>query len=444
MTPRKIRIIVGILIWVAAVAWVGYRYVPNWFGERSATTKSLLTFMFKPATERELQFEEISYARIGDPIFYRNDAGDMVQVGKIIQVESWDSQSYEIIATQWARARFFSSAPKLTATDYLTVHETPESMDWVAKFLFPPERRERIAGLVANVYAIHSQEILQGLLPILRDVWSEASLLIRDDLLAALERHQPEFAALGRKYESEIVESELIPLLGREIWPIVMQHGQPVLETVGAEIWQRASVFRLGWRAIYDASPLPTRNLTQAEFNRLVENDAIPVLEANLPRFIAAQQLVLQDIAQNPTIQSVLTGSLQQIIDDPEMQALIMQILREAILENAELNQFLAKVWERSDLQEVLALTDARLEPTVVSIGEEVFGSPYDGVTPEFARILRNKILLKDQRWFVLNRSPSNQPLNPDVAENQNPNVMIVLPGQSNLENPFYYPAKKR
>lgn len=444
MTPRKIRIITGILIWIALASWVGYRYVPNWFGERSETTKSLLSFMFKPGTERELEFEVVSYARIGDPIFFQDDSGNMVQVGKIIQVESRDSQSYQITATQWARAQFFSSAPKLVSTDYLTVHETPESMDWVAKFLFPPDRRKRIAVLVANVYATHSQEILRGLLPILQDVWSEASLLIRDDLLAALERHQPEFAALGRKYETEIVESELIPLLGREIWPIVMRHGQPVLEAVGEEIWQRASVFRLGWRAIYDASPLPTRNLTQAEFNRLVENDAIPVLEENLPKFIAAQQLILKDIAQNPTVQSVLSGSLQQIIDDPEMQTLIMQILREAILENAELNRFLAEVWDRSDLQAVLALTDARLEPTVVNIGEEVFGSPYDGVTPEFARILRNKILLKDQRWFILNQSPPDQPLNPSVVDNQDPNVMIVLPGQSNLENPFYYPAKKR
>ena len=400
--------------------------------------------MFKPAVERELEFEVVSYVRIGDPIFHKDESGKLIQVGKIIQVESRASQSYQITATQWARAQFFSSAPPLSLTDYLTVHETPESMDWVAKFLFPPERRERIAVLVANVYATHSQEILQGLLPILREVWSEASLLIRDDLLAALERHQPEFAALGRKYETEIVESELIPLLGREIWPIVLRHGQPVLEAVGEEIWQRASVFRLGWRAIYDASPLPARNLTQAEFNRLVENDAIPVLEENLPRFIAAQELILQDIAQNPAVQSVLTESLQQVIDDPEMQALVMQIIREAILENADLNRFLAKVWRRPDLQEVLELTDARLEPTVVSIGEEVFGSPYDGVTPEFARILRNKILLKDQRWFILNHSSSDQPLNPAVAENQNPEVMIVLPGQSNLENPFYYPAKKR
>ena len=443
MTPRKTRILIGILIWTVLLGWVGWRYIPICFGERSPTTTSLVQFFFKKQNERELHFELLSNVRIGDPIFFEQ-AGRLVQVGKISQVDSRESQNYQTVATQWARATFFSSAPDLHSRDYLTLHETPESMDWVARFLFPPEKRLRIAELVTNVYATHSQEILGDLMPILTGVWSEASLLIRDELLLSLERHQPEFEALGRKYQAEIVEQQLIPLLGEEIWPVVLKHTKPILEVVGKEIWERASIFRFGWRAMYDASPLPSRNLTQAEFSRLVEQDAVPVLQENMPLFMKAQQAILYDIAENARVQMVLTDSLEEIVEDPEMQELILEILKEAILENEPLNQLLKEVWKRPDLQQVLALTDARLEPTVVNIGEEVFGSPYNGVTPEFARILRNKILLKDSRWLILQQPAPDQSVAPGVEDNADPHVMVVLPGESNLENPFYYPAKER
>jgi hypothetical protein len=37
-----------------------------------------------------------------------------------------------------------------------------------------------------------------------------------------------------------------------------------------------------------------------------------------------------------------------------------------------------------------------------VRIGELLFGTRDGGVTPEFARVLRNQILGKDKRWLVL------------------------------------------
>ncbi|MDG1810110.1 MAG: hypothetical protein P8I27_19610 [Pirellulaceae bacterium] len=443
MAPRKTRILIGILIWTVLLGWFGWRYIPSWFGERSPTTKSLMQFVFEKQSGRELHFEFVSNVRIGDPIFFERE-GELVQVGKIAQVDSLESQNYQTVSTQWARATFFSSAPELQPHDYLTLHETPESMDWVARFLFPREKRLRIAELVTDVYATHSQEILSDLMPILLGVWTEASFLIRDELLLSLERHKPEFEALGRKYQTEIVEQQLIPLLGEEIWPVVLKQTKPILEIVGKEIWERASVFRFGWRAMYDASPLPSRNLTQSEFTRLVEQDAVPVFQQNMPQFMRAQQAILYDISQNRQVQRVLTGSLEEIVEDPEMQELILQILKEAILENEPLNQLLKEIWKREDLQQVLELTDARLEPTVVNIGEEVFGSPYNGVTPEFARILRNKILLKDERWLVLQQPAPEQAVASVVQDNDDPQVMMVLPGKSNLENPFYYPAKER
>jgi hypothetical protein len=443
MLLRKVRIGIGAAIWIGLLAWAGFRYLPAWFHNRSPAAEALTTFVVQPPRIRTLSFKYPSNVRIGDPVFFDNGTR-LIQVGAVRQVESPDSQDYRLVWCDWASATFFSTAPTLQPRDYLTFHQTPESMDWVLRFLFPPERRQRIAELVADVYARHSDEILNELLPVLQSVWTEISVMIRDELMASLARHQAEFEALGRRYQQEIVDAELIPLLGEEIWPIVRRHAEPVMESVGQQMWQRASVFRFGWRALYDASPLPERNLTQAEFARFVETEAIPILSDHLPQFLQAQQIILEEIVSNPAVQQVVTGSLQQIGDDPRLQQLLLQILQESILENRKLQAALQDVWQRPDLQQVLALTDQRLEPAVVQIGEEIFGSPYTGVTPEFARILRNKVLLKDRRWFILHQPGPDEEVDPLVPANQDPGTLIVLRGDSTMENPFYYPAKKR
>ena len=441
---RQVRVILGALIWTAVLAWAGYRVFPTWFGNQSAAGKSLTTFAFQQPEVRELKFKYKSVIRIGDPIYLRNQDGRLVQIGALRQVGSPESTDYAPVFCDWASATFFSSAPPLRPADYLTYHQTPSSMDWVARFLFPPERRERIARLVADVYALHSDEIIIELMPIWQNVWAEVSILIRDELLVSLERHRSEFERLGTKYRIEIVDAELIPLLGEEIWPIVLKHGQPVMERVGQQIWQRASVFRFGWRAIYDASPLPQKNLTQAEFTRFVEGEAVPILTRNVSEFMHAQQLILEEIVANPHVQQVATESLRKLGEDPELQRLILQVMRESILENAKVHEVLMKVMERDDVQQVLSLTDSRLEPTVIAIGEEVFGSPYTGVTPEFARILRNKILLKDERWLVLNQTDPTTSRDPWLTENTDPTTLGVVWGDSDMDNPFYYPARKR
>lgn len=444
MNARQIRIVAGALIWLFIIGWVGFRYAPGWFGEESAAGQSLTTFLTESSETRELKFKYSSNVRIGDPVFYKNEEGDLVQVGALRQVDSPESQNYEVTYCDWASVTFFSSAPALGPGDYLTLHQTPTSMDWVARFLFPPDRQAYIIRLIAEVYATHSEEVLSELMPILQSAWTETSVIIRDEVLESLARHRPEFEGLASRYRTEIVEGELIPLVGEEVWPIVRAEAQPVLEQVGEEIWKQASVFRFGWRALYDASPLPRRDLTHAEFARFVEDEAVPVLSRNLPLFMETQQAILQQIISNPKVQDVAKASLRKIGEDPELQGILLTVLRESILENEKLQEALLRTWNRPDLKEVMALTDQRLEPTVVQIGEEVFGSPYAGVTPEFARILRNKILLKDERWLILHKAENGIEVDPLVVENKNNDTLVVLEGSSNMENPFYYPARPR
>jgi hypothetical protein len=50
-----------------------------------------------------------------------------------------------------------------------------------------------------------------------------------------------------------------------------------------------------------------------------------------------------------------------------------------------------------------MKMANGRLESTITRIGQALFGSPKGKITPEFARVLRNRVLHKDDRWLVLN-----------------------------------------
>ena len=74
-----------------------------------------------------------------------------------------------------------------------------------------------------------------------------------------------------------------------------------------------------------------------------------------------------------------------------------------------------------------------RLYPTVHRIGQVLFGTPETGVTPEFARVLRNRILRKDFRWLVLEAGPESA----GRPVTHRGGLSVILGSTDNTVNPF-------
>ncbi len=51
-------------------------------------------------------------------------------------------------------------------------------------------------------------------------------------------------------------------------------------------------------------------------------------------------------------------------------------------------------------------MASARFEPTARTIGDTIFGNRETGITPEFSRVLRTQILMKDRRWLAMIPKP--------------------------------------
>jgi hypothetical protein len=234
----------------------------------------------------------------------------------------------------------------------------------------------------------------------------ESLAILEQDLPAAFANHRPQLQAIGARYHQDIVEDELVPLVKQEIWPIVRRHGEPTANEVGSEIWQRVSLWRFGWRYVYDKSALPKKDLVDQEWQRFVEQEALPILQEHSDDFLRVVENSLKDTARNPQVRSVLRRNLVRMMEDPELQQVLGQIFREAVVDNPRLRESLERNWTGPEAQAAFQLAAERFEPTVRRIGDVVFGTPETGISPEFAQVLRNQILHKDRRWFLLTDSP--------------------------------------
>ena len=179
---------------------------------------------------------------------------------------------------------------------------------------------------------------------------------------------------------------------------------------MGEELWQKVSVWRFGWRLIYDVSPLPEKKLTDQEWNRFFDHDAMPILEKHSEDFAGVITEVIRDTAANQHVQEVSRKSLAMMAEDPQLRALLRSLLREVIVDNPRFRETVDRQLNSPETRRALDVTSARLEPAMRRIGDMIFGTQNAGITPEFAQVLRSEILDKDHRWFLLNAPAGERP----------------------------------
>jgi hypothetical protein len=123
-----------------------------------------------------------------------------------------------------------------------------------------------------------------------------------------------------------------------------------------------------------------------------------------------------------------------------------LTVVHEAIVENSEFHQQLDEIWNRAEIRQALRLSDRRFGPYVEAIGEKLFGSPTSGVTPEFARILRHRVLLKDMRWLELTTQEAGPSADAREVEITEPRTLpVVFAGAApDHDNPFFIEARDR
>jgi hypothetical protein len=170
---------------------------------------------------------------------------------------------------------------------------------------------------------------------------------------------------------------------------------------MAGEIWQRVSVWRLGWRYLADKIGVGGDSL-EKEWNRFVAEDALPIIESRMTELADVASSVLSEASADPRVQEMLRISLDRLVQDPAMQSLMGEVARESLLDNQAVAEAMSRGFERPAVQRAIQDVLAQWEPVAVGVVQKIWSDRSGNISPELARVLRSHVLGKDRRWLTI------------------------------------------
>ncbi|TWT59228.1 hypothetical protein [Allorhodopirellula solitaria] len=415
MTQRNQRYL-GAAFWLAAVGaaatWMLAGHAQpggaDAAAEINASPASLIMDSLWSPTESIEVSDPTGALRVGDVAFSRQ-SDRWQEVGYITSVRQVDQSANRLTLSLFDRSVWTPAAT-------LRVHRNSGRIGDVMETLLPPQKRERLQQKLAAAFEAHADAVASEILPLIVSSIGASVPLIEIGVEESIARHRAEIDTLVKRYREEIVREKLVPLVREEVMPIVRRHAAEPAEAIGREIWDKASLWRFGWRAVYDQTPLPERALVATEWSRFVDEEVTPILEAHLEEIATAVEEIAKEIAANENVRDELAETATTIASDPEARHLLRIILRESIVDNEQLRQAWTDVWSSPAAKERLRRAGERLEPILRETGDELMGTREHGIEPGFARVLRNQVLSKDRTWITITSGEGTAPAGEPVA----------------------------
>lgn len=428
MLNRRLRISLGVLVVVALIG------IPIWTisPKSSQSANEIVSFFVSWPEEMIATGDSELPVVVNEVVFGRDAEGEMYVVGMVkgIRGSSDDASRFTV---QW------NSQALSPAGSEFVAHQTPRSLEWVARLMLPPEKREKLSQSLMVRMSQYQDRLLVDIEPLLIDSAKEMLPILQARFADSIRRQQPEISEVVLRYQSELFEEKFLPLAKEEILPIVEREVSPLLQRVGSELFAKASVWRFTWRYLYDASPLPNQDLFSKEFNRFTKNDAIPILENYTDEIVATLARTSKAIAKNPKVRGLIRQSAKELFQDPELRSILADTFEDVFSDTEALTQIVRRQLESQRGVKFQNNLKAAIEPWFEQVGREIFGTRTDGLTPEFVSVLRTQILSKDREWIemrVVERSSATEnplgtgPFTIRLADQLSPFPMVEMESQ--------------
>lgn len=402
---RSVRAIIGLAVWIALGAvlyWtVDQRVAGGAFGEQVAP--QIWNYWIAPRPTITLELPPNIETGVGEPLFVQESDGAVRQIGEVRGLmDDTGVLAQRHGAAPFAQVLLYTPSIQLGSDTRVTHHAAANSLPGVVETLLTPERKAELLADLAETWQLHHEEILRAFSPVIEGTLRDVVAVAKQDLPAAMARHRDDWDALRHKYQLEIVEKDLAPLARDEIMPLLQKRAEPTLNEVGKEIWRRVSLWRFGWRIAVDKTVLPKAALTDKEWRRFLHSEVEPILAQHAEDFVKIVEGTIEDAAENERVRETAERVVHEVLDDPDFQRIIRSIAAEVVIDNPRVHEALRKNWTSPEARKAAELAGERFEPVLHRSAERIFGTKQEGVTPEFAQVLRNHILGKDRRWFLL------------------------------------------
>lgn len=362
--------------------------------------------LIAPSPQLDVRFPPGTHLELGNGVF-ATVGGELRRVGEV--------QSLRQTPQGIHASLLLDSAHDLTLTAHCRAIRRSEGRSFLfaTKTLLPEEKWNLIEQEWQAFSERHARAIYQALEPALAATLEDAAVLLGEELQVALQTRQADLRRVLERHQLTITEERLIPLFKQEVWPIATRHGAQPLESIGRQIWDRTPLFALAWRAAFDRVMEDRPVKLEERWKTFLKEEAIPILERNEGQILGALEQTLRDLARSEAVREEVRNIAELLIDDPDLRQIGKEVLRDLLLNNARLRNFLGEQWDNPQLRMRLEQVNRRLQVFLDRVGNLLFlDHTGEGINPDLARVLRIFLLRRDQQYVFLewNEGPPLQP----------------------------------
>ncbi|MEM7230678.1 MAG: hypothetical protein AAF517_00800 [Planctomycetota bacterium] len=408
MKRRQLHLLLGLALWCGA-GYATYRLATTDAGEGRRLAEELATFATRDPGTIDVILPNPTIVRVGDQVYAIREDGvrDTTRaIGTVSMLLDSDGHPVHHLTQQVGRFRVeLFDRRQFWPREQCSVHVAvvPESAGaWALKKLLPPKKLEAIRSEWDRSWRRNRGEITRLLAPIALDLLGDVRSTAEQESKSFLKRHRVVIDRLLRKVESEIDQRELVYLFETSMWPIARRHFEPIANRIGQKIWDRFPLWGLSWRLAYQSLPLTRDDYFDRRWSAFVEDELVPLLKSYSPQYIRASKRVAKETFADPRVRTTVHDTLFRLLGDPDFHRVAQRFVNEVYLENPRFHETLKERWAAPEVQRALRIVSSRLEITTRRITDLIIGTKAEGISPEFAAVLRTQILQKGKRRIFI------------------------------------------
>ena len=303
--------------------------------------------------------------------------------------------------------------PLLTKKSTFAVVNARGDMNWAIKTILPDHKLDLIKLELIQFRKDNQEQLtrLTGL--VAKDLSEEAITTLNQNLSKSYTKHEPELSKILDKHGQNL-KRDLIPIIKEQLGPSAKEKLKPLLTVIGKELWDALPVWGFTWRAVIDKVPGTKKDRTQKEFDKFVEEKAIPIVSDHEKEFVKVAEDLFIQASKDKKIRKELALLGKKLVNDPEFKNLINIILQEALIEPFKSENLIKRLMENEKLKSEFEELTRAFDPVLKEITRIIIKNDNGQIEDDLVQAMRRVFFERNDRVLIIKLDEKSEKVKPD------------------------------
>lgn len=409
--PNMVRLMFGILIWVAVVFAV--QSASKGIDESMPVNR--IRHHFNPNHLRlELPIPPLDHRKepkVGDPIkcsLDPQDPGLLTSIGEVSGVKPLGEKvGWKITIVVWEEYKHL-----ITVDTVWSIFGGPTGFDEIVATVFDSDAQEKLEHRWALFIEENKTKLKRVISPVLNSTLNELMAVVMPNLEASFNRHQNELWSVLREHWEKDVKATLLPMLKEKASPRINSEVIPMCMDCVQELWEHAPAGSFAWNAFRDkVVPWDAKDNLKKKFVAWLDEEGKDIIDKHVPGVMAKCEEIGEELLKDAEVREALSKVARNVMNHPQLQRLVKVILQEGIMDNPQTMAFLSAKLQSPEVQNAMREFGGMIEPYVRDMIDSVLLDPRSEtkkINPNLVKLMRAQILWKKDFYLVVHPGSRN------------------------------------